>query len=182
MQPPDKLLRRSGVGPKMLVLEIGCGSGGHTKFAARGWRTRQTVCLGHTAQNAEGSSRPSWPKRNRHIHNIELVLGSATDLAFKDKSLDLVLLITVLEEIPNRREGFARDHVESQGRRATLAVTEFLPDPDYPLRPRLFVRLPKQVSCSMDRMAIYSTTLYGSSLRPVTRSSDEQRLDAPAPR
>ncbi len=35
IQPPDKVIQRSGIKQGMQVLEIGCGSGAFTTFAAR---------------------------------------------------------------------------------------------------------------------------------------------------
>jgi 2-polyprenyl-3-methyl-5-hydroxy-6-metoxy-1,4-benzoquinol methylase len=35
LQPPDKVIRRSGIGKNMTILEIGCGSGAYTTYIAR---------------------------------------------------------------------------------------------------------------------------------------------------
>ena len=35
LQPPDKIIRRSGIKEDMHVLEVGCGSGAYTTFVAR---------------------------------------------------------------------------------------------------------------------------------------------------
>lgn len=134
MQPPDKLLKRSGVGRNMSVLEIGCGSGGYTTFAARevGEQGR-LYALDIQPRMLRQLETKLAKEENRDIHNIELVLASATDLSFKGKSLDLVLLITVLEEIPDRRKAL-QEIMRVLRPEGMLAVTEFLPDPDYPLR------------------------------------------------
>jgi ubiquinone/menaquinone biosynthesis C-methylase UbiE len=134
MQPPDDLLKRSGVGPNMSVLEIGCGSGGYTTFAARQVGDQGRLYALDIQPRMLGQLRAKLAKdENRDIHNTRLVLGSATDLSFKDKSLDLVLLITVLEEIPDRRRAL-HEIMRVLRPGGMLAVTEFLPDPDYPLR------------------------------------------------
>jgi len=133
MQPPDELIKRSGVGLNMSVLEIGCGSGGYTTFAARevGEQGR-LYALDIQARMLKQLEAKLAKEENRDVHNIELVLGSATDLSFKDKSLDLVLLITVLREIPDRHRALQEVmRVLKPG--GMLAVTEFLPDPDYSL-------------------------------------------------
>jgi len=134
MQPPGKLLKRSGIERNMSVLEIGCGSGGYTTFAARqvGEQGR-LYALDIQARMLRQLEAKLAKEENRDIHNVELVLGSATDLSFKDKSLDLVLLITVLEEIPDRRRAL-QEIMRVLRPEGMLAVTEFLPDPDYPLR------------------------------------------------
>jgi len=133
MQPPDELIKRSGVGLNMSVLEIGCGSGGYTTFVARevGEQGR-LYALDIQARMLKQLEAKLAKEENRDVHNIELVLGSATDLSFKDKSLDLVLLITVLREIPDRHRALQEVmRVLKPG--GMLAVTEFLPDPDYSL-------------------------------------------------
>jgi len=35
LQPPDKVIERSGIKPGMTVLDLGCGSGAFTPFVAR---------------------------------------------------------------------------------------------------------------------------------------------------
>ena len=35
LQPPDKMIGRSGIKPGMMVMELGCGSGAFTPFIAR---------------------------------------------------------------------------------------------------------------------------------------------------
>lgn len=55
-QPPDKLIKRSGISPSITVLEIGCGSGAYTTLIARevGEQGRvESVCSGHTINHAK---------------------------------------------------------------------------------------------------------------------------------
>ena len=70
---------------------------------------------------------------NQDIKNIEVKQASAYDLSFEDASLDLVYMVTVLSEIPDRGRALReiRRVLKPDG---ILAVTEFLPDSDYPLR------------------------------------------------
>ncbi|MBI5401367.1 methyltransferase domain-containing protein, partial [Candidatus Wolfebacteria bacterium] len=61
-----------------------------------------------------------------------LIQASAYNLPFENNFLDLVYMITVLPEIPDRQKALAEiKRVLKPG--GILAVTEFLPDPDYPL-------------------------------------------------
>jgi len=69
---------------------------------------------------------------NQDINNIRTHLASAYELPFDDSSIDLVYLITVLPEIPDQGKALAeiKRVLKTEG---ILAVSEFFPDPDYPL-------------------------------------------------
>ncbi len=133
-QPPDKMIKRSGIKPGMTVLDLGCGSGAFTTFVARVVGEQNKVYavdiqpamlrqLKHKLAKAE----------NQDITNIELKQASAYELPFEDRSIDLVYMVTVLPEIPDRGRALREiRRVLKPG--GILAVTEFLPDPDYPLR------------------------------------------------
>ena len=133
-QPPDKLIERSGIKPGMTVLDLGCGSGAFTPFIAR--------AVGEQGKVYAVDIQPAMLKQlerkldkveNQDISNIELKQASAYDLPFEDESIDLVYLVTVLQEIPDRGKALReiRRVLRPDG---ILAVTELLPDPDYPLR------------------------------------------------
>ena len=131
LQPPDKLIERSGIKEGMRVLEIGCGSGAFTTFVARkvgpkGQIFALDVQLKMLEQLRTKLSRPE----NQDIKNIQLANNSAYDLPFGDNSFDLVYMITVLQEIPDKTKalGEARRVLKSNG---ILAITELLADPDY---------------------------------------------------
>jgi len=70
---------------------------------------------------------------NQDIRNIELKQAGAYDLPFENESIDLVYMITVLPEIPDRGRAL-REIKRILRPGGILAVTELLPDPDYPLR------------------------------------------------
>lgn len=70
---------------------------------------------------------------NRGIKNIELKQASAYNLPFGDETLDLVYMVPVLPEIPDRGRAL-REVMRVLKPGGILAATEFLPDPDYPLR------------------------------------------------
>ncbi len=116
----------------MNVLEVGCGSGAFTTFIARVVGEKGTfhaldIQPKMVMQLQNKLSRPV----NKNITNIELISSSAYKLPFDNNSLDLVYMITVLQEIPDRNK------VLQQARRVLkpggiLAVTEFFPDPYYP--------------------------------------------------
>jgi ubiquinone/menaquinone biosynthesis C-methylase UbiE len=133
IQPPEPLIKRSGIKPGMRVLEIGCGSGAYTTFVAR--------TVGPTGKVEALDIQPAMLKQlekklalpeHRDIRNITTYVASAYDLPFDDGTIDLVYMIAVLYEIPDQEKVLAeiKRVLKPEG---ILAVTEFLPDPDYPL-------------------------------------------------
>jgi len=134
MQPADKLIRRSGISEGMQVLEIGCGSGAYTTFVARvvGKKGKVYALDIQPRMLAQLENKLSRPE-NQDITNIKLIQASAYELSFEDSTLDLVYMITVLQEIPDRHRALLEAHriLKPAG---ILAITEFFPDPDYPLK------------------------------------------------
>ena len=118
----------------MTVIDLGCGSGTFTTFVAR--------IVGEQGKVYAIDIQPAMLKQlerklskadNQDLRNIELKQASAYELPFEDKSIDLVYMITVLPEIPDRGRALREiSRVLKPG--GILAVTEFLPDPDYPWR------------------------------------------------
>ena len=132
IQPPDKLIERSGIRQGMRVLEIGCGSGAYTTTVARAVGEKGKVYgLDIQPKMLEQLSRKLARPENRDIKNIELIESSAYELPFEDNSLDLVYMITVLPEIPDQQRALQRIKrvLKPNG---ILAITELLLDPDYP--------------------------------------------------
>ena len=134
LQPPDKLIQRSGIKEGMRVLEVGCGSGAFTTFVARAVDKKGKVyALDIEEKMLKQLKNKLLKSENRDIKNIELIHKSAYQLPFENNSLDLVYMITVLQEIPdrNRALGEVKRVLKPHG---ILAVTELLSDPDYPLK------------------------------------------------
>jgi ubiquinone/menaquinone biosynthesis C-methylase UbiE len=133
LQPPGPIVTRSGAQPGMKVLEIGCGSGAYTTFFARAVApTGEVAALDiQPAMLAQLTAKLAKPE-NQDIHNIVLHEASAYELPFDDNTLDLVYMITVFQEIPDRDRTLAEVlRVLKPG--GLLAITEWLFDPDYPL-------------------------------------------------
>lgn len=134
LQPPDKVIKRSGIKEGMHILEVGCGSGAFTTFAARASGTKGEVYAldiqpKMLMQLKKKLSRPE----NRDVKNIKLVEGDVNKLPFDDNSFDVIYMVTVLQELPDRNRALKEiKRVLKPG--GILAVTEFLPDPDYPLK------------------------------------------------
>jgi ubiquinone/menaquinone biosynthesis C-methylase UbiE len=133
LQPPGPIVARSGAQPGMKVLEIGCGSGAYTTFFARAVASGGEVAALdiQPAMLAQLAAKLAKPE-NQDIHNIVLHEASAYELPFDDNTLDLVYMITVFQEIPDRDRTLAEAlRVLKPG--GLLAITEWLFDPDYPL-------------------------------------------------
>jgi len=134
VQPPRKIIERSGIIPGMKVLDLGSGAGAFTIDVARvvgdpGMVYALDIQPEMLKQLAEKLARPE----NRNIGNVELIEGSAHKLPFGDASLDLVYLVSVLQEIPRRPAAFAEiKRVLKPG--GILAVSEVLMDIDYFLK------------------------------------------------
>ena len=132
MQPPDKLIKRSGITKNMTVLEIGCGSGAYTTYIGREVGDKGIVYGLDIQPKMLQQLQIKLDKiENKDITNIKTILGNAYELPFEDHIIDLVCMITVLQEIPDKTRALkeARRVLRSNG---ILAVTELLVDPDYP--------------------------------------------------
>jgi len=134
MQPPAALIRRSGIQPGMRVLEIGCGSGAYTLEMARAvGATGKVVALDIQPGMLEQLKNKLTRSENTDIRNVEPLLASAYQLPFQNGSFDAAFMITVLQEIPDKWRALAevRRTLRPGG---IVAVTEWLFDPDYPLK------------------------------------------------
>jgi len=133
LQPPAPIVARSGARPRMKALEIGCGSGAYTTFFARAVAPDGAVAALdiQPAMLAQLAAKLTKPE-NQDIQNITLHEASAYALPFEDNTLDLVYMITVFQEIPDRDRTLAEVlRVLKPG--GLLAITEWIFDPDYPL-------------------------------------------------
>ena len=132
VQPPAQLIERSGIKRGMHVLDLGCGPGAFTTFIARAVGDKGKVyALDIQADMLKQLENKLSKPENNDIKNIKLIEGNAYELPFDDNSLDLVNMVTVLQEIPDRNRTLHEvKRVLKQG--GFLAVTELFPDPDYP--------------------------------------------------
>ena len=139
MQPAAPLIRRSSIRPGMRVLEIGCGSGAYTPALALAVGSEGEVfALDIQPRMLEQLKRKLEREDLRVLDNVEPVMAGADRLPFADESLDAALMVTVLQEIPDKQRVLAEIRwVLRPG--GILAVSEWLFDPDYPLK-RVTVR------------------------------------------
>lgn len=148
VQPPEKLIKWSGIEPGMKVLDLGCGSGALTLPYARAvgpegrvygldiqpdmlaLLTRKLARL----DNEDGRGRDAPPTASlgpqQRPANVELIRASAEDLPFTNSSFDVVCATGVLYEIPNRGQALREiKRVLRVG--GYLAISELFMDPDY---------------------------------------------------
>ena len=134
VQPPGKLIERSGIKSGMMVMDLGCGSGAFTPFVARvvGEQGKVYAVDIQPAMLRQLEHKLARPE-NQDIKNIEMKQASVHELPLEDGTVDLVYMVAVLQEIPDRSRALREiSRVLKPG--GNLAVTEFLPDPDYPWR------------------------------------------------
>lgn len=149
LQDPERLIQRSGIKPGDHVLEIGCGGGFFLPYAAQAVGAEGRVYGLDIAEDMIEKSINHLAKTPAHIRErVELMLRSAYDLPFEDASLDVVYLVAALMEIPDPRRCLLEAHrvLKPKG---VLAVSEFLPDPDYPSR-RVTIRTAEEAGFTVE--------------------------------
>lgn len=134
LQSPSEVIERSGIKPGMVVIDLGCGSGAITTFVARAvGKPGKVYAVDIQREMLRQLERKLAKAENFDIKNIELKVASAYELPVADESIDLVYMVTVLQEIPDKSRALREiRRVLKPG--GILAVTELLFDPDYPLR------------------------------------------------
>jgi len=167
LQPPDKIIERSGIKPGMTVIDLGCGSGAFTTFVAGAVGEQGKVyAVDIQPEMLEQLKRKLLKPENIDIKNIELKEASAYELPFEDGSIDLVYMVTVFMEIPDNSRALREINrvLKPDG---ILAVTEFLPDPDYPW-PSTVIKICKSEEFVLD---IKSGNMWNYTVRFRRRSS-----------
>jgi ubiquinone/menaquinone biosynthesis C-methylase UbiE len=151
-QPPDKILKRSGIKNGMNVLEVGCGSGAFITSTARAvGESGKVYGLDIQTKMLKQLRRKLSKNENNDIRNMVITSGSAYNLPYKDNIFDLAYMITVLPEIPDRNKALQEiKRVLKPG--GVLAVSEFLPDPDYPWKSTT-VRICSDAGFILDRIS-----------------------------
>jgi ubiquinone/menaquinone biosynthesis C-methylase UbiE len=149
LQPPDQIIARSGIREDMQVLELGCGSGFFTPYLARAVGDTSKVYALDIQEDMLRQLQAKLAKpENSDVHNVETRLASAYELPFEDDALDAAVLITVLQEIPDKQKALREiKRVLKPG--GNLAVSEVLPDPDYVMKSTT-VKMGQQAGFELD--------------------------------
>jgi ubiquinone/menaquinone biosynthesis C-methylase UbiE len=130
IQPPGEMPLRHAIEPGMNVLEVGPGNGRYTIETAR----RVGVAGRVVAVDIE----PRMIERVRHraqteeITNIDARVANVYALPFDEGEFDAIYLITVISEIPEPERAL-HEFYRVLSPAGTLAFSELLTDPDYPL-------------------------------------------------
>ena len=133
--PPERVVARSGLRQGQRVLELGCGSGAYTPYLARALgREGRLIAVDLQPAMLRLLRRKLSSPAGRVPSPVNVAAGDALHLPFRDHAFDLACLVTVLPEVRDKPQALAelRRVLTSGG---LLAITEFLPDPDYPLMP-----------------------------------------------
>ena len=130
IQPPREMPRRHAIRPGMTVLEVGPGNGRYTVETAR--------AVGDTGKVIAVDIEPKMIERvirraqAEGTTNLEAKMANVYDLPFPDGTFDAICMIAVISEIPHPHLALSEFHrVLKQA--GTLAFSELLTDPDYPL-------------------------------------------------
>ena len=137
LQPPYETAVRHGLEPGMVVLEVGPGSGTYTVGAARR--------VGEQGKIVTIDIEPKMVERVRRkaeaegVHNIEAQVADVYDLPLEDEAFDAIYMIAVIGEIPDPDRAMS-EFYRVLSPTGTLAFSELLTDPDYPLARTLIDR------------------------------------------
>ncbi len=137
IQPPSQMPLRHGIEPGMTVLEVGPGNGRYTLETARRVGPRgKVVAIDIEPKMIERVQRRI---QMEGVSNVEAKVANVYELPFQAGSFDAIYLITVISEIPEPSRAL-REFYRVLSPSGTVAFSEMLTDPDYPLAQTL-VRL-----------------------------------------
>lgn len=130
VQPPEQMPLRHDLLPGQTVLEVGPGNGRYTLAAAR--------YLGEDGRLVAVDIEPKMIARVQGrlqaegVTNVEARTANVHALPFEDGAFDAIYMITVIGEIPQPEQAM-REFYRVLKPGGTLAFSELLLDPDYPL-------------------------------------------------
>ena len=130
---PGRVLDRARVAPSMRVLEVGPGPGVYTvPLALRVASSREDGSVTCLEIQPEMIEMLRERLQAAGIGNVEVVRGDGRQMPLPDESFDMVFLVDVVGEIPDKPTFFSEcARVLKVG--GTLAVTEQISDPDFRL-------------------------------------------------
>ncbi len=131
LQPPEQVVGWMDIRTGMQVLELGPGPGTFTVEASR--RVGPAGRVTAVDIQPEMIAKLEATLQAAGVTNVTPRVASAYELPLPDEGADRAYMVAVLAEIPDRAQALReiRRVLKPDG---LLAVGEFLPDPDYPLR------------------------------------------------
>jgi ubiquinone/menaquinone biosynthesis C-methylase UbiE len=129
IQKPENIAKRMNLKPGITVLEIGPGKGSYTKEVANNVLPNGIIYAVDIQESVINHLKKRIEKEK--ITNIIPKIDDAYNLSFEDNSIDRVLMISCLPEIPDpiRVLKEVKRVLKPNG---LLTLSEMLPDPDYP--------------------------------------------------
>ncbi len=131
LMPADVTLSRMALGPGMRVVEVGCGTGHLSGDVAR--RIEPGGMLFCVDIQPEMVDKTLKRVEKQGLHNVLGFAASADKLPFDLYDIDLVFLVHVLGEIPDRLPAL-REALRVLRPGGVLSITEALIDPHYRFR------------------------------------------------
>jgi SAM-dependent methyltransferase len=129
--PADVTLSRMALGPGMRVVEVGCGTGYLSGEVARRIQPGGTLfCVDIQPQMVEKTMRRL---ERQGVRNVQGFVASADKLPFDIYDIDVVFLVHVLGEIPDRLPAL-REALRVLRPGGVLSITEAMIDPHYRFR------------------------------------------------
>lgn len=131
VQKPSVVADRLELEPGMIVVEIGPGKGSYTKAFAERVLPEGNVYAVDISESVIQRLKETVEKEGSP--NIIPQIDNAHNLSFQDKSVDRVIAIACLPEIPEPVKVLREVHriLKPAG---LVSISELAPDPDYPRR------------------------------------------------
>jgi len=130
IQPPGEMPTRHGIKPGMTVLEVGPGNGRYTlETARRVGSTGNVIAIDIEPKMIE---RVTQRARTEGVTNLEAKVADIYNLPFEEGVFDAIDMIAVIGEIPEPERAM-HEFYRVLKPFGTLAFSELLADPDYPL-------------------------------------------------
>ncbi|MFW9943334.1 MAG: class I SAM-dependent methyltransferase [Candidatus Thorarchaeota archaeon] len=131
LQKPETVAKRMKLKPGMTVIEIGPGKGNYTKAIAKNILPEGKVYAIDIQESIISRLKKKIEKES--ITNIIPKIDDTYNLSFEGETIDRVLMIACLPEIPDpiRSLKEIKRVLKPNG---LISLSEMLPDPDYPRR------------------------------------------------
>jgi len=131
IQRPETIAERMQLRPGMIVVEIGPGKGSYTKAVASRILPDGKVYAVDIQESV--IKRLKEKVQREKIGNIEPRIDDAHNFSFQNESVDRVLAIAALPEIPNPVKVLRECH-RILRQNGLVSLCEIVMDPDYPRR------------------------------------------------